>query len=266
MEAAEVLDLVRAHLPAAPAASARRLGAGLDHTAWLVDDDLVVRCPTPAAEARLLAAVAAVSPLPVPEVVFAAGGCLAYRRLPGVPLLHAPAPADGGAAVGAAVAGLAAALRAATPDLAGLVPADDTPPAEWLAEARAAWPRLRAAVPARFHGAVDAFLAAPPPGPARELVFAHNDLGIEHILVDADGRITGILDWSDAALADPARDVALVYRDLGPRALVAADPAVRDRAVFHARCGTLEDLAFGLDQPAPAYAAKALRSLGWLFV
>jgi aminoglycoside phosphotransferase (APT) family kinase protein len=28
--------------------------------------------------------------------------------------------------------------------------------------------------------------------------------------------VTGIIDWSDAAIADPARDLALIYRDLGP--------------------------------------------------
>ncbi len=29
--------------------------------------------------------------------------------------------------------------------------------------------------------------------------------------------ITGIIDWTDAAITDPARDLAPVYRDLGPK-------------------------------------------------
>ncbi len=44
-----------------------------------------------------------------------------------------------------------------------------------------------------------------------------------------------------------------------------AEGDVRPRTVFYARCGALEDLAYGLGEPAPAYAAKAARSLAWLF-
>jgi aminoglycoside phosphotransferase (APT) family kinase protein len=74
-------------------------------------------------------------------------------------------------------------------------------------------------------------------------VFCHNDLGIEHVLVAPDsGAITGVIDWSDAALTDPARDFGLVHRDLGPAALAAAltnypagdTAALRERAAFYA--------------------------------
>jgi aminoglycoside phosphotransferase (APT) family kinase protein len=44
------------------------------------------------------------------------------------------------------------------------------------------------------------------PGPLR---LTHDDVSPEHLLVDPDtGELAGILDWSDAALGDPARDVA----------------------------------------------------------
>jgi hypothetical protein len=45
-------------------------------------------------EAHLLAAVAGISPLPVPEPRFtvAEQGCLAYFKMPGVPLLDVPQP------------------------------------------------------------------------------------------------------------------------------------------------------------------------------
>jgi aminoglycoside phosphotransferase (APT) family kinase protein len=260
MEADEVRRVVAVHLPAQRCTTVIPLGAGLDHTAWEVDGTLVVRCgdSDPVAESRLLTSVAAVSPVPVPRPLFtdADRGCLAYRKLDGTPLLHAPPPADGGAGVARTLSALVAALQAATPRLAPLVEEDRTPLAEWLAEARTLWPSVRPLVPPSFHPAAEAFLAAPPPAEPAALAFAHNDLGIEHVLVDAAGAVTGVIDWSDAAVTDPARDAGLVYRDLG--VLVTDAP---ERAVFYARCGAVEDLAYG----EPAYVRKSLRSLAWLF-
>jgi aminoglycoside phosphotransferase (APT) family kinase protein len=104
-------------------------------------------------------------------------------------------------------------------------------------------------------------------------VLCHDDLGIEHVLVDGDGAVTGVIDWSDAAVADPAGDLGRILRDLGPDALDAAlaafapdDPEpLRRRAAFRARCGALEDLAYGLDEGRPAHVDKVLVALPWLF-
>jgi hypothetical protein len=72
----------------------------------------------------------------------------------------------------------------------------------------------------------------------------------------------------------PARDFGLIHRDLGPAALDAAlaayrpepdaSAALRDRALFHARCGLLEDLAFGLQSDRPRYVENSLAALAWL--
>ncbi|HEY3034110.1 MAG TPA: hypothetical protein VGJ54_05560, partial [Streptosporangiaceae bacterium] len=78
---------------------------------------------------------------------------------------------------------------------------------------------------------------------------------------------------SDAALTDPARDFGLVHRDLGPAALAAAltnypagdTAALRERAAFYARCGLLEDLAYGRKTGLSAYREKSLAALPWLF-
>ncbi|HET6988494.1 MAG TPA: phosphotransferase, partial [Kribbella sp.] len=40
----------------------------------------------------------------------------------------------------------------------------------------------------------------------------HCDLGPEHILV-TDGRITGIIDWTDAVIGDPALDLCWLLND-----------------------------------------------------
>jgi aminoglycoside phosphotransferase (APT) family kinase protein len=141
-------------------------------------------------------------------------------------------------------------------------------------------------VPAAHRAAVERFLATRPPSPPRTLVFSHNDLGVENVLVEAsdDGvpRVSGVIDWSDAALVEPACDLGRVLRDLGATGLAAAlaalssdepgpdEPtgsreAVTGRAWFYARCLVLEDLAFGLDTGHDAYRRKALRALGRLF-
>ena len=159
---------------------------------------------------------------------------------------------------------------------AGLVEDDDVPPDAWLREARETYADVAASVPPSQRVAVEAFLdAAPPPATTRR-VLSHNDLGIEHVLVDAGGlRITGVIDWTDAALTDPAVDLGRILRDLGPSALDAALTALRPppgeqpelclRAGFYARCLLLEDLAFGLDTCREAYVEKSLAGLGWLF-
>jgi aminoglycoside phosphotransferase (APT) family kinase protein len=51
--------------------------------------------------------------------------------------------------------------------------------------------------------------AACPRGSPQRVV-AHADLGAEHIL-ELDGTLTGIIDWSDAAITDPALDLARLY-------------------------------------------------------
>src|SRR5688500_313590 len=99
---AAVRDMVGVHLPGYRVESVVQVGEGTDNLVVEVNGALIVRLtkePDPAAraarverEARLLAAVAAIAPLPVPEPSFTVPeqGCLAYRKLPGLPLLDLP--------------------------------------------------------------------------------------------------------------------------------------------------------------------------------
>lgn len=131
---------------------------------------------------------------------------------------------------------------------------------------------MAAEVPAAHRRPVDAFLTAPPPEGSWSVGFSHNDLGIEHILVDTDGTSTGLVDWADAALVDPACDFGRIYRDLGPPALNAAlrqyepdDPRLTERAIYYARCMVFEDLGYGLETGRGSYVDKSLTALAWLF-
>lgn len=286
----DVRDLVAAQLPAYAIDSVVLLGEGEDNIAFQINGELIVRFgkePAPESraaqvrgEARLLAAVADVSPVPVPEPTFtvAEQGCLAYFKLFGLPLIDAdPARRSAhGGSVAVALGEFLGALHAVpVGEMAGLVETDDEPMAVWVEESAQIYATIIEAVPPSHRPAVEAFLAASPPADPRDLVFSHNDLGIEHVLVDPDAwTVTGVIDWSDAAITDPARDFGLLYRDLGPaaldRALAGYRPGVgvgeiRARAGFYARCGVLEDMAYGLQTGHRKYLDKSLAALEWLF-
>uniref|UniRef100_A0AAU3I834 Phosphotransferase n=1 Tax=Streptomyces sp. NBC_01393 TaxID=2903851 RepID=A0AAU3I834_9ACTN len=267
------------------------LGEGLDNLAYEVNGELVVRFskePDLARrtalvghEARVLAAVADISPLPVPEPTFtvAEQGCLAYRKLPGVPLLDMPRHRRSahGTPIAATLGELLTALHAVPVDrLADPVDADHQPPAEWRHEAAENYATVAGQVPAAHRRSVEAFLDAAPPNDGCTPAFSHNDLGIEHVLVDpVTWAVTGIIDWSDAAVVDPAYDFGLLYRDLGPAATRAAIRSYRtdahdlaalsERAVFYARCSVFEDLAHGIETEQGKYVDKSLAAMEWLF-
>ncbi|HKA69123.1 MAG TPA: aminoglycoside phosphotransferase family protein [Actinomycetes bacterium] len=288
----EARALVRSRLPGYRIDTVVRLGAGLDNVAYDVNGDLIVRfssAPDPAGraaavqrEAGVLATVATVSPLAVPRPVFVAAerGCLVYHKVPGIPLLDLPRSDRSGlaASVGTELGGFLSVLNALPVDRMGdLVDLDDQPFEGWRTDAADLYHTVADAIPGTFHSAIAAFLRTPLPAEDHPLVFSHNDLGIEHVLVDPNtGAVSGIIDWSDVAMVDPAFDLGLVYRDLGPVALAAAvaryrasddrqDPNLVERATFYARCSVFEDLSYGLRFGWPAYTDKALASLTWLF-
>ncbi|WP_436533564.1 phosphotransferase family protein [Actinoplanes sp. HUAS TT8] len=270
----DVRSALATALPGFVAESVALLGDGLDNVVFQINTDLLVRfgkSPDPdrtSREAQLLAALQSVSPLPVPEPVFgpaeAQQDCLAYRKLPGIPLIEVTEPANL-PRIAETLSDFLRTLHAVPLDqLRGLVDVDDQPLPEWLAEAADIFPMVADRVPARFRPRVERFLTAtPPPGPST-LVFSHNDLGIEHVLVDPrTSAVTGVIDWSDAALTDPAYDYGLLFRDLGPAAPPPAE--LRDRAVFYARCALLEDLEYGLETGRRRYVDKSLSAVEWLF-
>lgn len=139
---ADVRSVVATHVPDYRIESVVPLGGGLDNLAYEVNGELVVRfskepdlarrAALVCHEARVLAAVADISPLPVPEPAFtvAEQGCLAYRKLPGMPLLDVPRHRRSahGTSIAATLGELLTALHAVPVDrLAGLVDTDHQP-------------------------------------------------------------------------------------------------------------------------------------------
>jgi aminoglycoside phosphotransferase (APT) family kinase protein len=80
-------------------------------------------------------------------------------------------------------------------------------------------------------------------------VLVHHDLRGEHLVVSADGRVRGVLDWSRAVVGDPAEDIAGLAVAVGSPAAVraatlagyGARPCLR--GLWLARCDTVVRLA-----------------------
>lgn len=276
--------ILASRLPGRQVGTVRRLGQGLDNVAYEVDGSMVVRVskePDPrqraagvVREAELLRTVPAFSSLPVPEVVFVdeAAGMFGYRKLPGTPLLdhRGDVPATLAPELGRFLTGLHRAPPAVVEPLA---PPDTEPLQVYLDEAIRAYEEVADVIPDRHRPAVESFLGQPPPPEPAVRAFSHNDLGAEHILVDR-AAVTGVIDWSDAAITDPAHDLGLIFRDFGATVFdqtlrhydVPFTPADRDRAAFYARCAVLEDIAYGVGTAgAQRYADAGLAHLEWTF-
>jgi aminoglycoside phosphotransferase (APT) family kinase protein len=84
-------------------------------------------------------------------------------------------------------------------------------------------------------------------------VLTHHGLTGEHVVVSADGRVRGILDWTQASLGDPAEDIAGLAVAVGSPAAVraatlagyGARPCLR--GLWLARCDTVIRLAGRLE-------------------
>ncbi|WP_214108998.1 phosphotransferase family protein [Acrocarpospora catenulata] len=281
----QILRLVARHLPGYEIRTITGLGGGLDNIAYELNGEMVVRQrrdDDPASrseatrrEAALLAVVSELSPLPVPRPIFVDEdeGVLAYAKVPGLPLNlnPVPEPAQLAAPLGAFLNRL---HTAPAERVAALVPRDAYSLEELREEAERDYRDIVPHIPVPSRRHVEDFLARTAPREPDTLTFCHNDLGSEHILVNAEtSTITGVIDWSDAAIADPAHDLALIFRDLGPEIfdLTLAhyegpfDVTAHERALFYARCALLEDIAYGLRTGGRQYSDAGLAHLDRTF-
>jgi aminoglycoside phosphotransferase (APT) family kinase protein len=91
----------------------------------------------------------------------------------------------------------------------------------------------------------------------------HADLGPAHVLC-TDGRVTGVIDWSDARFGDPALDLAWCLH--GTPAVVAervaqvydVDDGARERSLFYRRLGPWYEVVHGLDTGAERFVRSGL--------
>ncbi|WP_030673025.1 aminoglycoside phosphotransferase family protein [Streptomyces sp. NRRL B-1347] len=270
--AADVRGLVREALPHAHDLPVAPVDEGGEHSTWWVGDRYVLRiAPDEDASVRQrreLALRDALRPLLSVDVpASAASGSWAPGRaytvdvrLPGVSAERRAVGPEGerdlARLLGVLRAAAAPPLPASAPRALGALGA----------AAGRALARLAADGEVPRGLAVDATAG---PAPAASVVL-HNDLKGEHLLVSSAGRVSGVLDWADAVVGDPAEDIAGLALSVGAAAAarVAAGAghaaAVAERGLLLARCDTAIRLADRLygddDSPVPLLRAQLARA------
>jgi aminoglycoside phosphotransferase (APT) family kinase protein len=241
------------------AATVVEIEEGWDSRVLEVNGEWIVRVPRREEvrewmrrEARLLPELAAVLPVPIPrfevvedsDVFF-----VAYRKLRGEPLVDVEAPVPLAGELGRFLATLHVLGRgheAATwlaqhwklidrciEEVAPLLASDEARRAE-----------------AMFSGVLSSWDESLP------TALIHADLGPAHILHD--GRsVTGVIDWSDARLGDPALDFAWLLHGTSDAFATSLfdtytrerspDPGLGDRALFYHRLGPWHGVLYGLE-------------------
>jgi len=265
-------------------------GVGWDNTAWRFGEWVfrfprrAIAVPLLETENRVLPAIAARLPLaiPVPERLGAPGPELpwpfaGYRRLPGrtacvarsddaerpraaprlAKFLRALHAIDAGAAraLGAGPDTLQRMERAKRRDL-GL---------ERLAELERRGVDVDGS---RIRAALEALPAGYRP---RATALVHGDLYVRHLIVDDANELTGVIDWGDLHVGDPAIDLAVLASWVPPEARAAFEQAygpiddttrlaLRFRAAFH----TVTLLLYALDAGAAELEREAALGLARL--
>jgi aminoglycoside phosphotransferase (APT) family kinase protein len=254
--------LIEAQFPDLSPLRLELLGAGWDNWAYRVNGDLVFRFPRRKLgavllerEVRVLPLLAPHLPLPIPTPLFQgapAGGYpypfAGYRLIPGETACRLEWTDTARAAAAPLLGCFLRTLHGLTvePAVRQWAPVDDM--------GKTNLPRYLALVEERFAAMPD---PARPPDAAAVLqrldalsrtpphagppCWVHGDLYARHLLADDHLHPTGVIDWGDVHLGDPALDLSLVYSFLPPSARDAfwreygeVDEAARDRARFRA--------------------------------
>ncbi len=284
--------LIADQWPALATAPLVPFGQGWDNDAFLLDDRYVVRfprralaVPLMALEARVLPWLATQTGLPIPAPVFVGrpgrgfpAPWAAYLRLPGRTADRVALAPAARRALAEPLGGWLRRLHGVDPAAAAAhgVPGDTLGRADAdrrLALAEARLDALAAAHPARIAryraGLASAYAALRPEdrhGSATPRL-VHGDLYVRHLLLDG-GAPSGLIDFGDVHLGDPALDLAIGWLLLPPSAHPAfhsayggVDPHAWARARFRAVHHTVAVWQYALavdDGPLGRAAADGL--------
>jgi aminoglycoside phosphotransferase (APT) family kinase protein len=231
LDASRARSLIGVQFEELADADVQLVAAGWDNTAFLVDGRWIFRFPRRevavpllAREIEILPRIAPNLPLAVPEPRWIGAPSDGYpwpwfgapalpgRELAAVELSDARR-GELAAAVGRFLADLhAPALRSR---IGPTLPLDPNRRSDMAFRVEATRRRLDELAEAGLWQAppeVEALLADAarlPPSP--RIAVLHGDLHARHLLVGADGRATGVIDWGDVCVGDPAIDLSVAY-------------------------------------------------------
>jgi aminoglycoside phosphotransferase (APT) family kinase protein len=229
---------------------------GWDFKVLILDDGWVVRWPRHELaveeiekEVALLPGLTPLLPVQVPrfEYVSRDPWLVAYRLIRGEPLVDEDP--DG-------VRAFLAALHAIDVD------AVTAPRPDWLAAYREQSDEFRRVVLPLLdvdeRAAGDAFLQEIETLTGYEPALTHSDLGPSHLLVH-EGRLSGVIDWGDARIGDPAIDYAWLLN--GPFPDWEVDDELRRRARIYHRLGPWFEVHYGVFTERPDWVESGLRAI-----
>jgi aminoglycoside 2''-phosphotransferase len=97
-------------------------------------------------------------------------------------------------------------------------------------------------------------------------VLIHADLGLDHILVDEQrATITGVIDFGDAVVGDPALDFVgfdeALRQDVLSNYDLTIDETLLDRAAWYWQVGPFYEVLYGLQIGEPKYVESGLEGI-----
>jgi aminoglycoside phosphotransferase (APT) family kinase protein len=273
LDEGRVRALVGEQFPDIPLDGLAPFAAGWDNALWVTGAGIAFRFPrraiaVPGVEREIatlpLLARRLPLPIPVPEWVGRPANDYPWpffgaRLLPGTEIAEAPlGPAREAFAV--SLAGFLRALH--NPQLLAALGSGLARDPMGRADMTRRVPRTRErftalaslglwTAPAAALALLDEAATLPPSG---EEALVHGDLHVRHVLVGADGRPSGVIDWGDLASADPAVDLSLYWSQLDAPARAAFRDAYGGRRLTPARLLRARVLALFLDAALAAYA------------
>ncbi len=248
---------------------------GWDSLVLEINNTLIFRFPRPnrpdveaqlAKEIALLPELRAALPLPIPRFDYiaesASGRFVGYPKLPGIELRSdtlIPAQAK---QIAQQLAAFLSCLHRFPVQRAVQLGLEDVSPSDWRQRyerlyeqmREQVFPLLEPSVRAKAAALWERFLTSETAVAFRPTLL-HRDLNDDHILYDpARGAITGIIDWGDVSIGDPAMDFADPLKTYGPEfvsALFASyqqewDATFQQRMRFYIAIMPLQEVLYGL--------------------
>lgn len=258
IDEALVRALLADQFPQLEARSLRLLGEGFDNSVWMIDEDWAFRFPRRAQAAPLVdrelfvlprVAPLVTAPVPVPAFVGQESELFqrpffGHRLVPGVePADASLTDADRirlGTGIGRFLRALHAPQTRAAVDAERTLPVDPNRRADmpFRVEKARGWLDRLPDLAHRHRSEAERILAdADLLDATSNEVLVHGDLHVRHVLVD-EGELSGVIDWGDVCLGDPAIDLQFIWSVVPPDsrdAVLDEYGAVGDEARLRAR-------------------------------
>jgi aminoglycoside phosphotransferase (APT) family kinase protein len=266
----DIRPILRTHAPWLRLETLTEIQSGWDSAVYEADGEWIFRFPRrpdvvdwTKAEAALLPELAPRLPAPVPDfevVVFDTVNFVGYRKLEGEPL----APGTESGSLGAALGSFLSSVHGFP-----VARAHEIVPRDWWTERRAVLDAFRKRVLPLLEEGERPFgraLLETARAAHFQPALIHGDLAPEHVL-HRGSELTGVIDWSDARVGDPAIDVAWALYSVGTSfadALAHAygiDDVLRQRGLVFHKLGPWHEALYGLDTGRRELVASGLAGI-----